>query len=249
VPLDGVVPLSSSLDSLGPLGASVSCCAIVDAVLAGETPRPPQPRPVAGLRFAIPEEIVRDGMDAVVSAAFDAALDRLEQAGARIAEVSFAPLAEIGPAHRKASFPAAEAYAWHRDLLAAQGDRYDPRVRARLLFGETIAAADYIDLLAARRRIAAAMAALTVGYDALLMPTVPIVAPRLDEIAADADFMRLNALMLRNPSLANFLDRCAISLPCHAPGDPPVGLTLMGETGGDAALFAIAAGVEALLRA
>jgi len=247
VPLAGVVPLSQSLDSIGPLGASVACCAIVDAVLAGETPTSPAARPLSGLRLAIPIQIVRDGMDSTVSAAFDRAVARLSAQGALITEVDFAPLSEIGKATSKGGFAAPEAYAWHRALLAAKGDLYDPRVSSRIATGAQMIAADYLDLVAARRTIIAAMDALTVGYDAVLMPTCPIIAPRIDELAEDADYFRLNGLLLRNPSLGNFLDRCAISLPCHKTGDAPVGLTLMGETGADHSLFAVAAAVEAAL--
>lgn len=249
VPLDGVVPLSGSLDSLGPLGASVSCCAIVDAILAGETPVLPRPRPLAGLRLAIPREIMRDGMDATVTAAFENALTRLASLGIVIAEVSFAPLLDITRATAKGNFTAPESYEWHRDLLAAKGPLYDPRVRSRIETGTQMPAHDYVALTKARTRICTAMNALTGGYDALVMPTVPIVAPRIAELAEDAEYFRLNGLMLRNPSIGNFLDRCSISLPCHRPGEAPVGLMLMGETGGDHALFSVAAGVEAALAA
>lgn len=250
VPLDGVIPLSGSLDSLGPLGASVGCCAIVDGVLASETPALPAVRPVSGLRLAIPTQIVRDGMDAAVSTAFDKAITRLNGLGARIIEVDFAPLSEIGQAMvaAKGGFAAPEAFAWHRELLASKGDLYDPRISSRIATGAQMLAADYVNLVQARRAIIAAMDAQTAEYDALLMPTCPIIAPRLDELTEDAEYFRLNALLLRNPSLGNFLDRCSISLPCHEPGQAPVGLMLTGETGGDHALFSIAAGIEAALR-
>lgn len=249
VPLDGVVPLSGSLDSLGPLGASVACCAIVDAVLAGETPALPKARPLAGLRLAIPREIMRDGMDATVTAAFERAVASLTAQGAQISETSFSPLLDIAPAMSRGGFTGPESYDWHRDLLAAKGDLYDPRVRSRIEAGAAMTAADYVALTAARCRIIAAMDALTASFDALLMPTCPIVAPRIAELAEDAEYYRLNALLLRNPSLGNVLDRCAISLPCNRPGEAPVGLMLMGETGGDASLFAVAAAVEAALAA
>lgn len=247
VPLDGVVPLSGSLDSLGPLGASVSCCAIVDAVLAGETPIVPSPRPLAGLKLAIPQEIMRDGMDATVAASFDRAVARLHTQGAEIVEASFPPLLDIVAAMRRGGFTGPESYDWHRDLLARKGELYDPRVRSRIEFGASMTAADYVALLGARRRITAAMDALTAPFDALLMPTCPIVAPRLDDLAEDAEYFRLNALLLRNSSIGNFLDRCAISLPCQEPGEAPVGLMLMGETDGDRSLFAVASGIEAAL--
>ena len=247
VPLDGVVPLSGSLDSLGPLGASVACCAIVDAILAGETPVLPTARPLAGLRLAIPREITRDGMDEAVTAAFERAVATLKAQGALIAEISFQPLLQLTPAMSRGGFAGPESYDWHRDLLAAKGALYDPRVRSRIEAGATMTAADYVALTAARRRIVTAMNALTAPFDALLMPTCPIVPPRIAELAEDAEYYRLNALLLRNPSIGNFLDRCAISLPCNRPGEAPVGLMLMGETGGDATLFAVAAAIEAAL--
>ena len=79
------------------------------------------------------------------------------------------------------------------------------------------------------------------------MPTVPIVPPRVADLDDEREYNRVNMLILRNTALGNFLDRCAISLPCHGAGEAPVGLMLMGETLGDARLFRIAAGVEAAL--
>lgn len=247
VPLEGVVPLSSSLDSLGPLGASVACCAHVDAILAGEQEPVIHTRPVSGLRLAVPARIVRDAMDSDVSAAFDRAIRRLGEAGAHIVDVDFGPLAEIAKATGKGGFSAPEAYAWHRDLLARGQHLYDPRVAGRIALGAETRAADYLDLITARRRIGSAMNVLTQDYDALLMPTCPIVAPRIDELADDAEYLRLNSLLLRNTNLVNFLDRCAISLPCQARGEAPVGLMLVGETCGDADLLAVASGVEAVI--
>ena len=92
------------------------------------------------------------------------------------------------------------------------------------------------------------MNAATAPYDALVLPTAPILPPRLADLRDDAEFARVNALALRNPAPFNFLDRCSISLPAHRPGDPPVGLMLVGETGGDRRLFALALAVEAALK-
>ncbi len=248
VPIAGVLPLSFSLDSVGPLANSVACCAIADAVLAGEPIHALLPRPARGLRLAVPDAIVTDAMDAPSAAAFDRALATLSAAGASVERVRFTPLADIGGATSKTSLSACEAYAWHRALLARAGDGYDRRVRSRIEGGANVATADYLDALAARRAICAAMAAATAPYDAVLMPTVPIVPPPIAELQADdAAYNRANALMLRNTALGNFLDRCAISLPSHHAGEPPAGLMLMGATLGDAALFAVAAGVEAAL--
>ncbi len=250
VPLEGVLPLAFSLDSVGPLANSVACCAIVDAVLAAEPARPPPVRSLAGVRLALPTQIVTDDMDAPTAAAFDRALAKLSAAGAVVERVNFAPLLRIGATTNRTSFAACEAYAWHRALLARGADRYDPRVRVRIEGGAGASAADYLDVLSHRRAIIADMARLTAPFDALVMPTVPTVPPPIAALEADdATFSRANALMLRNTSLGNFLDRCAISLPCHRAGDPPAGLMLVGETAADAALFALAAGVEAVLAA
>ena len=248
VPLEGVLPLAGSLDSVGPLANSVACCAIVDAVLAGEPPRPPPVRGIARARLALPAQIVTEQMDAPVAAAFERALAKLSAAGAVIQRVDFAPLLQIGATSARTSFAACEAYAWHRRLLARGADQYDPRVRVRIEGGAGASAADYLDVLASRRAIIADMARLTAPFDALVMPTVPLLAPRIAELEQDdAAFTRANALMLRNTAIGNFLDRCAISLPCQQAGEPPAGLMLMGETGADADLFALAAGVEAVL--
>ena len=248
VPITGVIPLSFSLDSVGPLANSVACCAIVDAVLADDPIQLPRPRPLAGVRLAMPDRIVTDGLDSPTAAAFDRALSLLAAAGASVERVHFAPLDRIGAATARASLAACEAYAWHRRFLAAGAHRYDPRVRARIEGGAVASAADYIDSLAARQAIGAEMALATASYDAVVMPTVPTApAPIADLEADEAAYLRVNALMLRNTAIGNFLDRCAISIPCHRPGEPPAGLMLMGQPMGDRALFDLAASVEAVI--
>jgi aspartyl-tRNA(Asn)/glutamyl-tRNA(Gln) amidotransferase subunit A len=248
VPITGVLPLAPSLDSVGPLAPSVACCAAIDAILAGEKPVVREPAPLAGLRLAVPENIVMDGMDATVAAAFDRALSVLSGAGAHVSRVRFAVFEAIGAVNAKGGYAASEAYAWHRGLLATKGAGYDPRIRVRIQRGESMSAADYLDLPPARARIIAAFDASTRDFDCVVMPTVPIVAPRIADLDDEREYNRINMHILRNTALGNFLDRCAISIPCHRTGDAPVGLMLMGETMGDARLFRIAAAVEAALR-
>lgn len=207
----------------------------------------PGPTGLDGLRLAVPENGVLDGMDDTVAAAFDRALTMLSAAGARVSHVSFATFNELPVVNALGGFAAAEAYAWHRRLLATRGSGYDPRIRVRIALGEHIGAADYIDLVAARARLIADFDHATAAYDCVLMPTVPIVAPRIVELDDERAYNNMNMLILRNTALGNFLDRCAISVPCHRAGEAPVGLMLMGETMGDARLFSIAAGVEAAL--
>jgi len=247
VSINGVLPLAPSLDSVGPLAPTVACCAVIDAILAGEDPIVPIPAPLSGLRLAVPENVVLDGMDATVAAAFDRALTELSHAGAHITRVKFAAFEAILAANTRGGFAASEAYAWHRKLLADKGAGYDPRIRVRIARGEHMSAADYLDLVAERPRIVAEFNASTRDFDCVLMPAVPIVAPRIAALDDEREYNRVNMHVLRNPALGNFLDRCAISIPCHRPGDAPVGLMLMGETMGDARLFRIAAAAEAVL--
>ncbi len=247
VPIAGVLPLAPSLDSIGPLAPSVACCAVIDAVLAGEAPVSPKPANMNGLRLAVPTNIVLQGLDAVVTDAFERTLAALSGAGARIVHTHFAALDEVSAVNAQGGFAAAEAYAWHSAMLAEKGADYDPRIRRRIERGQHVTAKDYLELVAARRRLVSNFDASTQEFDALVMPTVPMVAPRIAELDDEREYNRINLHILRNTAFANFFDRCSISLPCHRAGEPPVGLMLVGETLGDARLFSIAAAVEAAL--
>ena len=247
VPIDGVVPLSTSLDSIGPLANSVECCAIVDAVFAGEPIAVPEAVYLTGLRFAVPRHFVMDDLHPVVAKAFERALKALAAKGVTVEEVDLPQLDELPAINAKGGFAASEAYAWHKDLIARRGADYDPLVAPRIRRGAEMSAADYIDLLHARTDIQKRVAAVTSNYDAIIMPTCAIPAPTIEEVASAETFTKKNLLLLRNTALGNFFDRCSISLPCHRADEPPVGLMLVGETLGDARLFAIAAAVEAEL--
>jgi aspartyl-tRNA(Asn)/glutamyl-tRNA(Gln) amidotransferase subunit A len=244
VPTAGAFPLSTSLDSVGPLAATAACCAVLDAVLAGEPPAGLPPFPIAGLRMAVPQTMVLDGLEPAVARAFEAALDVLRKAGARIVDIPLHELAELSQINAKGGFAAAESYAIHRALIAKAEKTYDPQVLTRILRGQEQSAADYIDLVAARADFIRRVDAVTAPYDALLVPTTPLTAPRLAELAADDSYRKVNFLMLRNPAIVNFLDRCSISVPCQRAGDAPVGLMLIGEHGADRRLLAIAAALE-----
>lgn len=241
----GAVPLSTSLDSIGPLAASVECCALIDAVLAGEEPAPLAVLPLAGLRFAVPTGLLLEGLAPVVATAFGHALKRLADAGAHIVEAPMAVLERVLDIHRLGGIAAPEAFAWHRTLLARAGDRYDQRVRARLEAAGGTSAADYIAALEFRAARIAEFDQATMPYDAVLAPTVAIPPPRQDELTSDTDYVRINGQVLRNTTIFNLLDRCALSLPIQAPGELPVGLMLVGERGGDRRLLAVGQAVEA----
>jgi aspartyl-tRNA(Asn)/glutamyl-tRNA(Gln) amidotransferase subunit A len=248
IPLDGGVPLSFSLDSFGPLARTVECCATLDAVLADEPIVAPRPRPIKGMRLAVPTTIVLDELDPAVAKAFERALENLSHAGALIEHIEVPEFLDVGIMNTKGGFAAAESYAWHRYLLTSRGDIYDPRVSVRILRGEGISAADYIDLLNARRSLIARADARLSPYDALVMPTTANTPPRIADLADDKAFTVANLRSLRNCSLINTIDGCAISLPAHREGEVPVGLMLASSGGSDRRIFELAAGMEASIR-
>ncbi len=247
IPKQGAIPLSTTLDSFGPIGVTVACCALVDRMLAGLEPRIPAARPLEGVRLGVLTNHVTDGVEPAVAEAIDTALKHLEAAGAIVTEVRFAPLDRL-PEINRFGFSPIEAYAWHRPLLEKHRDEYDPRVLARILKGQPASAADYLDLVAERNALLEAARSLWQRFDAIVAPTVPVVPPRVADLEHDDDaFGRTNALILRNPSAFNFLDACALSLPCHPRGGAPVGLMLAGAPHGDDALLAIGRAAEAVL--
>lgn len=249
VPMQGVLPLSENLDSIGAMAPTVLCCAMMDAVLAGEDYVAPVAHPLRGLRLLYPSNIVRDGMDQTVAVAMQAALERLRAAGAVIVDAEVPAFNRLAAINAKGGFTAAEAWAWHRQLIAQRHDSYDQRVVSRIMRGKEISAADLLDVMHARRGWMAEVEQQLAGYDALIMPTVPVIAPNIAELqASDEAYYAANGLILRNPTLINFLDGCAISLPCHAAGTAPVGLSLAAAGGHDHRLLSIALAVETLLQ-
>ncbi|MBR0717455.1 amidase [Bradyrhizobium liaoningense] len=248
VPLEGAVPLSFSLDSIGPLARSVSCCAILDAVLANEPVVPLKPRPVRGMRLAVPTTIALDDLDSPVAQTFERALKTLADHGAIIERIEMSEFLDIGPMNAKGGFAASESYAWHRYLIEAKGDAYDPRVFVRIMRGEAQSAADYIDLLNERRSLIARVNARLAPYDALVLPTTANTPPRIADLADDKAFAAANLKSLRNCTLINMIDGCAISIPAHRAGEVPVGLMLAASGGSDHRIFELAAGMEAVIR-
>lgn len=247
VPLSGVFPLSQTLDSAGPLAASVQCCAILDAFLAAEPSPALAAREVRGARLAVPQRYVLDALDAHVARTFERALSELSRARAELIELPLAELDGISQMNAKGGFPAAESYALHRQRLDTQRTQIDPRVSMRILRGREQSAADYIDLFRARTDLQRRIDVHLGSFDAAVFPTAALIAPALAELESDQEYIRLNLLAVRNSTVVNLLDRCAVSIPCQEAGSAPVGLTLMGPHGGDRPLLALAAAVEALI--
>ncbi|MDP9881131.1 aspartyl-tRNA(Asn)/glutamyl-tRNA(Gln) amidotransferase subunit A [Variovorax boronicumulans] len=249
MPGTGLVPLSHSLDAVGVMALDVAGCVAMDAVLSGVS-EAPRTQHLRQARFAVPTTLVQDGMDAHVAATFQRALQRLSAAGAQLVELAVPEFDELAAINAAGGFSAAESWAWHAELIERSGSGYDPRVLSRILRGKDFTARAYLALQAQRADWQLRVAARLGEFDGWLMPTVPLVAPRIEALDADeAQYVAVNAAMLRNPSIVNFMDGCAISLPCHAAGEAPVGLSLAGLPMRDAALLAWAADIERTLRA
>ena len=246
-PTEGTVPLSTTLDTVCAITRSVRDAVLLHELLADRVVRLPR-RPITALRLAVPTTLMLDGLDATVREAFYRSIAGLRAAGARIDEIALAPVAEAARINATGGFSAAEAWAWHRHRLATHEAAYDPRVAQRIRRGETMSAADYIDLRHARRAWIDQMEQAMLGFDAMLSPTVPVVAPPIAPLLADdAAFFATNALLLRNPAVVNLLDGCALSLPCHEPGEMPVGLMVWSGALRDDMVLDASLAIEAAL--
>ena len=246
IPRAGVMELSRSLDTVGCIGRTVADVCRVDQVMSGQL-LPNTPADLRGMRFAVPQTLMLDDMEAVVAQAYEAVLKRIRSAGAQVVEIAWQSLQDIASLSQPGGFSPVEGYAAHHARLARGGDRIDPRVMARMMLGQGVSAQDYLAMVDRRRAWIAASESALQGFDAVLSPTVPMVAPEVAPLLADDDaFFRVNRLLLRNPSCINYLDGCSISLPCHPAGALPVGLMVSAPAGHDAALVRIALAIEAL---
>jgi len=246
VPLQGAFPLSSSLDSIGPIARSVACCQIIDGIIA-DHPAHHAALPLAGLRLAVLRNYMEEGMEDAVANAYAATLSRLSALGARLTDIRIPDIEALPAVNGTGGFAASEAWAWHHDIIDRAGQDYDPRILKRIRRGEAMTAENYLALLAARKNLIAAVAPHTAPFDAVLAPTCPLTPPAIAEVEDEREYNRINMALLRNTAVFNFLDRCSISIPCHQPGTAPVGLMITGENGGDGKLFAVARAVEAAL--
>ena len=249
MPSDGVFPLSPSFDAAGPMGNSVACVSIIDSIMAGGAGVRETPFSSVGLRLAIPDGYLMEDLDIEVASAFDTAIDRLRDAGVNIQKIRLDELETLRPSNNIRSIVSAEAYAVHRHWLDSdQSEKYDPFISHRLRGGADILAADYITMFQKRDAVCHAIKMQTRGFDALVLPTTPGIAPAIADMPSIEKKIEMNARSLRNTAISNYLDRPTISIPCHQPGTAPVGLSLMGSRHHDRRLLAIAEGLEMIIR-
>jgi aspartyl-tRNA(Asn)/glutamyl-tRNA(Gln) amidotransferase subunit A len=246
IPTDGAYPLSYTLDSIGSMARSVQCAAIADAVMAQDWNGRIAEKPLGRIRLGLPKSF-ESGVETEVAKTFEAALTRLGRAGVSIVDMEFPSIEDIAAINTKGGISAIEAYAHHKELLAARAEHYDQRVARRILNGATIAAYEYVDILRKRTELIARVKAIMYGLDGVILPTTPNIPPPVAALAKDDEYMRINFLSLRNTFVGNFLDVCAISLPMHEPGEPPCGFMIMAAWGTDPELFATALASEAVV--
>lgn len=247
VPREGVFPLSYALDSVGPLANTIACCAAYDAVLAGEPGATLSEIPVKGLRLLLPRSSALEDLDPQVAGAFAAALKKLSQAGAQLSEIAVPAFDRQAEYFRGGGLAGAEAYHIHLPWLSRLSE-YDPRVGKRLLLGKDMSASDYLAIGELRAAFIREVEALAAPYDAIVMPATPCIAPTISQTeASEEDYFRWNFRIMRNTGLANFLDGCAATLPCHAPGAAPVGFMVCGPAMSDRHILAVSAAIERAL--
>jgi aspartyl-tRNA(Asn)/glutamyl-tRNA(Gln) amidotransferase subunit A len=249
VPREGAFPLSFTLDSVGPLANTIACCAAYDAVLAGEAQEELNEMPIRGMRLLLPKSSVVEDLDREVEKAFFGTVEKLRASGAVVSEVKVPAFDRQAEYFKGGGLAGAEVVLIHKPLAGRIAD-YDPRVGKRIAMGSTLSGADYVELLQLREAAMREVAAAAALYDAIVMPAVPCVAPGIAQAgASDEEYFRWNFRIMRNTGLANFLDGCAATLPCHERGSAPVGFMVSGSAGRDRHVLAVAAAIERALAA
>ena len=250
VPTQGALPLSTTLDTVCAMTRSVRDTVLAHEILSGRKVAASS-RPLSAYRLAMARSLMQEDMDSGVAWAFGRTLDILRAAGAQIDELPLTELNELSAMMATGGFSPAESYAWHKPLLDTSASDYDPRVAARILRGANMRAHEYIELVQARTHWVGRMQTALQPYDAVLSPTTPITAPLRSSVAPgearDTEFFRVNGLLLRNTSAVNTLDGCAISVPCHVPGELPVGLMVWHGPMHDDTILQLAQVIETVL--
>lgn len=242
---EGAFPLSFTLDTLGPLCRNVADAAAADSVLAGVSHAPLPQRAVRGLRLGVPRGLLFSQAQDEVLGAVESTLAQLAGAGAQVGDEALDDL--LGEPFRlqeRGTLVAAEAAWIHRLWVDSKPGTYDPIVLGRIRRGQALDAATYVGIQQARAALLPALDARMAGLDALVLPTVPLLAPRIDAVQDEEVFLRTNALLLRNPSVFNFFDLPAMSLPLPRGDGMAIGLMLVGRRGADRELLALGAAIE-----
>ena len=245
-PTEGAIPLSTSLDTACAITRSVRDAVLLHEILSARRVGLAQ-RPASTLNLAVVRTLMLDGLEPAVAAAFERSLAALRRAGAHLHEIALPALDELAAINANGGLPAAESWAWHRELLARREADYDPRVALRIRRGERLGAADYIDLLRLRADWIGRVTGALSPFDAVLSPTTPMTAPPLAALQDDAAFFSTNARLLRNPSVVNMLDGCALSLPCQRAVELPVGLMVWGSALRDDTVLDVSLAIERVL--
>jgi aspartyl-tRNA(Asn)/glutamyl-tRNA(Gln) amidotransferase subunit A len=247
VPTEGVFPLSYTMDSIGPLAKTVADCAAADAVMAGEEPWSLSPASLLDLRLVIPQGNPLADLDATVTARFSEATAALRRAGARLSEENIPLVDGVRNDSRDVKIFTMESYAIHRQNLLARPADFDPYYRTLIEGGGKFTAADYIETMRERAALVRSTDERLRDFDALVLPTVAIVAPTIAELSSGFEaFLAKTVLAVRNTAIANLHDLCAISIPLPREGGLPVGLMLVARNGEDRKLFRMAAAIEKL---
>jgi amidase/aspartyl-tRNA(Asn)/glutamyl-tRNA(Gln) amidotransferase subunit A len=251
VPTAGAVPLSTTMDTVCAMTRSVRDAVLAHEILASRKVAR-SARSLSNYRLAVPTSLMLDGLSAGVQTAWERSLRQLAKAGAQLVETPLLEIKELSGLLATGGFSAAESYTWHRGYLATGEAQYDPRVSARILKGANMKAFEYLDLQAGRAAWIARMQTALNAFDAALSPTLPMHGPTLASVAPGAErddaFFAANTLLLRNTSVVNMLDGCALSLPMHQAGELPSSMMVWQGPMRDDDVLNISLAVETALR-
>jgi aspartyl-tRNA(Asn)/glutamyl-tRNA(Gln) amidotransferase subunit A len=243
----GVTELSRSLDSIGVIARTVEDAWRVNSVLS-QTTFEVSPIDLKRVRLACPQTLFFDDIEPHVHNIFLRAIDQLIEQGVDVEFIDFQCVSEIGPRNLPGGFSPIESFAAHQKRIESSKHQMDPRVVARMELGRGISAADYLQIIDRRAEWIGLAQRELAGFDALVCPTVPIVAPALAPLINDDDeFFRINRLLLRNPSVINYMDGCSWSLPIHYENELPVGLMLSAFANQDEKLASIVKAISPLI--
>ena len=243
VSLEGTVPLAAKFDTVGPLCRSVEDASLLLALTEGSKPMDMGSTDIEGRRFAILRTVAFDDIEDAPAAAFDDAVARLKEAGAVIEDIDFDPIKEAMPL--SGCLYTAEAYGLWRDVIEANPDAMYGEILERFRLGKSHSGPDYVAAWAKIDQIRAAYVKAVAGYDAVLIPTAPLLPPKLDRLETEHDYyVSANLMTLRNTRIGNLMGVAAVTLPT---GTPSCGLMLMGTPNGEEHLLRVAAAAEEAL--